>query len=301
MKYKESPGSRVFDIVNVIFCFFIGLICLYPFIYVFSMSISGYKEIATGQIYLYPKGFSLDVYKYVFADPQILRSYLNSILYTATYTIIVLVLCSMGGFVLAEDRFLYKRSVTLFFAAMMFFSGGLIPTFLWIRAIKLVNTMWAIVLPTAVSPFYIIIFRTSIRATVHQSLKDSVYIDGGSDFLIYTRIVIPLIKPILATIGLFAAVSMWNEFFRPMVYLYDSAKMPLTILLRRVLIQRDFGGNLNLVIPGADDVMADYIQSGWLGAMKNAIIIVTVTPILLVYPFIQRYFVKGIMIGAIKE
>ena len=302
VRYRESMPARVFDLCNAAFGVLVCAVCLYPFIYLFSVSISSYESVGLGRIVLWPHDMRFEIYEFVFRNPLILRAYLNSILYATVFTVLVGWLSSMAGFVLAEDRFRFKRSVSLYLAAMLFFEGGLIPVFLWIRTLGMVNTLWAIVLPTAVNPFFIFIFRTSIRQTVHQSLKDSVYIDGGGDFLIYLRIVLPLIVPILATIGLFAAVSMWNEFFRPMVYLYDQEKMPLTIVLRRFLILRDFGGNINSIIEGLEeDASAAYIRNGWLAKMRAAIVIVSVAPILLVYPFIQRYFVRGIMIGAIKE
>jgi putative aldouronate transport system permease protein len=300
-RFTESTASKVFDVFNTGVLLLVCAVALYPFIYTFSVSISGYEEIGLGQVIFLPKNLQTDVYSYVFQDNQILKAYYRSIMYTSVYTILTLILCSMAGTVLAEERFSYTRGVSIFLAAMLLFDGGLIPVFLWIRALGMVDTIWAIVLPTAVSPFYIFIFRASIRQYIHQSLKDSVYMDGGGDFLIYTRIVLPLIKPILATIGLFAAVSMWNEFFRPLVYLYDADKMPLTILLRRYLVLGNFGGNINSVIEALDDESSTYLRNGWLGAMKSAIVIVTVVPILAVYPFIQKYFVKGIMIGAIKE
>lgn len=302
VRYRESLPSRVFDAANAAMGVVACLVFLYPFIYIVSVSISGYEEVGLGRIILWPRNVNFGIYGFVFRTQVLLRAFLNSVIYTVLFASLTLWLSSMAGFVLAEERFLFRRSVALFLAAMMFFQGGLIPVFLWIRSLGLVNTLWAIVLPTAVSPFYIFIFRTSIRQMVHQSLKDSVYIDGGGDFRIYTRIVLPLITPILATIGLFAAVSMWNEFVRPLIYLYDQEKMPLTIVLRRFLILRDFGGNINSIIEGLEeDASAAYIRNGWLAKMRSAIVIVSVIPIVMVYPFLQRYFVRGIMIGAIKE
>lgn len=302
VRYRESIPSRVFDVANTALGGVACLVFLYPFIYIFSVSISGYEEVGLGKIILWPKNIHFGIYGFVFRTQVLLRAFVNSVIYTALFAALTLWLSSMAGFVLAEERFRFRRSVSLYLAAMLFFEGGLIPVFLWIRTLGMVNTLWAIVLPTAVSPFYIFIFRTSIRHMVHQSLKDSVYIDGGGDFRIYARIVLPLITPILATIGLFAAVSMWNEFFRPLVYLYDQEKMPLTIVLRRFLILRDFGGNINSIIEGLEeDASAAYIRNGWLAKMRSAIVIVSVAPIVMVYPFLQRYFVRGIMIGSIKE
>lgn len=302
VRYRESIPSRVFDAANVALGVVACLVFLYPFIYIFSVSISGYEEVGLGKIILWPRNIHFGIYGFVFRTRVLLRAFLNSVIYTALFTALTLWLSSMAGFVLAEERFRFRRSVSLYLAAMLFFEGGLIPVFLWIGALGMVNTLWAIVLPTAVSPFYIFIFRTSIRQMVHQSLKDSVYIDGGGDFRIYTRIVLPLITPILATIGLFAAVSMWNEFQRPLVYLHDQEKLPLTLVLRRFLILRDFGGNINSIIEGLEeDASAAYVRNGWLAKMRSAIVIVSVAPIVMVYPFLQRYFVRGIMIGSIKE
>lgn len=299
-KFYNSLGDKIFDRINEILSLLISLACLYPFIYIFSVSISDYTAIGLGKVILFPIKPNFETYIKVLADNSLLRAYYNSILYTGIYTFISLFMCAMGGFVLAEKKFLLKRSVTVYLTLTMFISGGLIPTFLWYSTLGMVNTIWAIVLPGAVSAWNVFLYRTYINANIHQSLKDSVYMDGGSDMVVFIKIVIPLIKPMLATFALFAMVSMWNNYFSPLIYLADADKMPLTIILRKALIINPDDANVSFdydLVSGAD---SDVIMSGWRKSRQMTLVMVTITPILVTYPFLQKYFVKGIMIGSIK-
>lgn len=305
-RYKSSVGSKLFDFLNYLLCIFLVLLCIYPFLYMFSLSVSNYVSIAFGDVRLFPKGFHMVSYQDILRRTMVLRGYFNTILYTVVNTFLVIMLSSMGGFVLAERKFFFKRSMSFFFLIMMFFSGGMIPVFLWIRNLGLLDTIWAIVLPTAVGPFYIFLFRVYIKENVPESLKESVRIDGGNDFVVYMRIVLPLIKPIIATIGLFAAVAMWNSFVPPLIYLHDSKKYPLTLLLRQIVIVGDFGGYIGAfagrVIASPEDTAdAELWTFGYMKSIKMAMTMITVIPIVLVYPFAQRYFVRGILIGSLKE
>ena len=312
-KFKTSVGSKLFDVFNHLLILLIVLTCIYPFVYMFSLSTSRLMEVGTNMVKLWPKGFNLKMYETLFKfNPLIFRAYGNSITYTALATVFSLLLSSMGGFALALKGLGFRRFFSLLFLAMMFFSGGLIPTFLWIRTLGMLNTLWAIVLPGAVAPFSIFIFRVYIKANVHQDLIDSVYVDGGNDLLVFVRIVLPLIKPILATLGLFAAVGMWNSYVSALIYLNDRSKYPLTLFLREVVVMGDVGIAMRGIaevleadqsiseLEGLRNVDQEMVHLGYLKAMKMAFTMVTVLPILFVYPFAQRYFVKGIMIGSIK-
>jgi putative aldouronate transport system permease protein len=296
-KYSKSLGSKIFDFINAVMCLLIALICLYPFIYIISVSISDYTAVGEGKVFLLPIKPHFELYVELIKASSVGRAYLNTILYTGVYTFLNLFLCSLGGHVLAEEKFELKALVTVFLAVTMFLGAGLIPTYLWITQLGMYDTIWAIVLPNAISAWNVFLFRTYIKENIHQSLKDSVYMDGGSDFTIYSRIVLPLIKPMLATFALFAIVRMWNDYFHPLIYLSDPNKMPLTIILRKALIKAASGTT------GTDTSAADIdlaYRIGFEKARQMALVMITITPILFSYPFLQKYFVKGIMIGSVK-
>ena len=304
---RQAISSRLFDGCNYLLCSLIAIAALYPFLYMFALSTSDYIQISYGNVRAFPIGFHIRSYQNVLRNTIILRAYWNSILYTTTYSMLVIVLSSVAGYVLADRRFRLHGVVTVLLLVMMFFEGGMIPTFLWVRQLGLLDSIWALVLPTAVVPFYIFLFRVYIKENVPDELKESVHLDGGNELVVYSRIVLPLIKPIIATIGLFAAVSMWNEFFRPLIYLNDLKKQPLTLILRRFVVLSDFGGDLqnftdeNFYTEAAREV-TDYglFTFGFLKSIKMAMTMITVIPILLIYPFAQRYFVRGILIGSLR-
>ena len=227
-------------------------------------------------------------------------------------TVLTVILCSMAGFALAQRKLAFRGFVGAALLVSMFFGGGLIPNFLWIRELGMLNSLWAIVLPGAVSAYYVILFRVYIHTNVSEELLESVYVDGGGDFLVFFRIVLPLIKPMLATIALFAAVAMWNSFFSALIYLSDRKQYPLTLFLREVAVVGGFGGSsvgspdagpeqlTAYEVEGQYDASREVWQGGYLKATQMAFTLITVIPILFVYPFAQRYFVKGITLGSVK-
>ena len=224
---RHSFGSRLFDAGNVILIFLIALTALYPFVYMAAISTSDFFAVGFGKVTIIPVDFSLDIYTYLFQyNPFIGRAYFNSILYTVLNTVLTVILCSMAGFALAQRKLAFRGFVGVALLVSMFFSGGLIPNFLWIRELGMLNSLWAIVLPGAVSAYYVILFRVYIHTNVSEEVLESVYVDGGGDFLVFFRIVLPLIKPMLATIALFAAVAMWNSFFSALIYLSDRKQLP---------------------------------------------------------------------------
>ena len=305
--YRSSIGSRLFDVANYVFVLVFSVTCLIPFLYMFAIATSSYTAIATNEVFLLPVDFHIDTFRSVFTSvPLMLRAYWNSILYTATSVVLVLAVSSMGGFVLNLKHLQFKRFFTMMLLVMMFFSGGLIPVFLWIRALGLYNTIWAIVLPTAVAPWNIFIFRVYTRSNVPESLYESVYLDGGGDLTVYARIVLPLIKPALATFGLFAAVAMWNSFTPALIYLEDPEKFPLTLFLRRMVMLNDLGRGFGEVMEEREqrelfgNLDLHLFGKGYRKSAGMVMTFLTVLPMIVIYPFAQRYFVKGVVIGSIK-
>lgn len=297
---EKDFGSRLFDLLNHVFLFAFGFVMLYPMLNVFNISISDHQAVMLNKVKLFPVGFDPAAYRITLINPDIWRAYLNTIIYSATFTFLSLLLNSMVAFPLSIRGLPGRKFVTVYITITMFFSGGLIPTYLLITGIGLMDTMWAIVLPGSVGAWSIIIFRTNFQ-TIPDSLVDSASIDGARGWSIYLRIILPLSKPILATLGLFAIVAQWNNFFGPLLYISTNAKLPLQNYLRTLIVDQTFEGG-HLAFQLLDNALRGEGSStpGLLEAIRMAAIIVSLGPILLVYPFIQRYFVKGVLIGSIK-
>ena len=300
MVRDNTLGSRAFDFANAVMLLLFSFVMLYPLLYVFSVSVSDLHAIMLGKVKLFPVGFQGQAYRITFLNPDIWRAYLNTILYSVTGTLLVLLINSLTAFPLSY-RDLYGRNVlTIFFAITMFFAGGLIPTYLVISGLGMIDTIWAIILPTAVGPWYIIIFRTNFEQ-IPRSLIEAAEMDGARSWGVYLRIILPLSKPILATIALFAIVGHWNNFFGPLIYLSSNSKMPLQVYLRSLIVTPTFesahiaGAWLDMLRQGESAHIA-----GLLEALRMASILVSLGPILLVYPFLQRYFVKGVLVGSFK-
>ena len=300
MVRDKTLGSRTFDVLNVAGLLLFSFVMIYPLLYVFSVSISDLQAVMKGQVKLFPVGFQLTAYRITFLNPDIWRAYANTILYSVTGTFVVLLCNSLTAFPLSY-RDLYGRNVlTVFFAVTMFFSGGLIPTYLLVSGLKMIDTIWAIILIAAMSPWTIIIFRTNFEQVPH-SMVESAEMDGAKAWTVYLRIILPVSKPILATIALFALVGQWNNFFGPLIYLNSNNKMPLQVYLRSLIVTPTFESAhmastlIDMALRGEGDHMAGLLES-----IKMAAIIVSLGPILLVYPFLQKYFVKGVLVGSIK-
>jgi len=285
MKTKESLGSRLFDIVNVCFMVVLIIVMVYPMVYVFSASISNNALVASGAVLLWPKDIKLVAYEQLLKNPDLWVSYWNTIRYTVVQTALTLIVTSAMAYPLAK-RWLPGRRVILLLAAFtLLFNGGMIPTFIIVQKLGLLNTMWAIVLPTLISTWYLFIMRTFFEA-LPEELEDAAAIDGCGYLQILVRIVLPLSLPVMMTIGLFTAVNQWNAFFNALIYLNSRDMYPLQIMLRNILIA---GTN----VQGEGDLTH-------LETLKYAMIIIATVPILCVYPFIQKYFIQGTMIGGIK-
>ncbi len=269
------------------------VITLYPFVFVLSMSISDPVAVVRREIFLLPKGFSLDAYRTVLNDPVVLRSYYNTIWYTGVGTALNLVFTVMAAYPLSKRNFSARRVLMFLFVFTMFFSGGLIPLFVLVVKLGLYATRWAIVIPTLIATFNLIICRTFFQ-TLPEDLFECARIEGAGEWRIVWKIVVPLSRPIIAVLVLFYGVNHWNSFFPALLYLPKAELQPIQIYLRRVLIQAS---------PEAVQQFETGEQGEGVMAMvqiKFAVMIVAVLPILLLYPFLQRYFVKGVLIGALK-
>jgi len=292
MAIKESRSDKAFYIVVNIILAIAMIVTLYPFIYTFSCSISDPYAVAKRQIVLWPKGFSLESYKMVLNNPEIYRYYYNTIWYVVVGTAINLLMTLIAAYPLSRQSFFLRNQIMMFMAFTMFFSGGLIPTFLLVKELGLYNTRWAIVLPTAVTVWNVVITRTYMQSTIPDSLWESATIDGANDLIILWKITIPLSMPIIAVILLFSAVSHWNSFFPALIYLADKKLHPIQLFLRRILLIES-----EELVASAQGTS---VRSAIGEQIRYTVTMVTIIPIICVYPFLQKYFVKGVMIGAIK-
>lgn len=293
MARRVSAADRVFNTINALFMTVLMIITFYPLMHVLALSASSSDAINANLVNWLPRGFGLAGYEYILGRRELGRSYLNSVAYAGVGTLITLLVTSMVAYSLSIKTFILRRAITVFFAITMFFGGGLIPTFLLIRSLGMLNTFWVMVIPGCVAAFTVIIFRTFFQA-MPAELRESAFMDGANDIRILFRIILPLSKPLLATFGLFSVVGHWNSYFNAMIYLRDPERHPLQVLLRHIIIEDDIRRFM-----GMD---ADLVLKGLMHPknVQMASIVVTMVPILLVYPFVQRYFTKGVMIGAIK-
>lgn len=288
----KSFGSRLFDFILMISMLAIVFVTLYPFYHILIISLSDGSAVLRGEVRFWPVEATLDSYKLVFEDPNVPRSLMNSVTYTVVGTTINLIMTALCAYPLARPRFSGRMFFTWMVTLTMFFSGGLIPLYLLVLQLGLIDKIWAIVLPVAINPWNMFLMRTAFMG-IHESIYEAALIDGASEIGILWRIVLPLSMPIFATLLLFYAVGHWNDFFNALIFLNDGRKFPIQLHLRNVVILGQFD-QANELAGGSD--MAVIEQT-----LKYATIMVSTLPILVVYPFVQKYFVKGVMIGAIKE
>ncbi|NLI60799.1 MAG: carbohydrate ABC transporter permease [Clostridiales bacterium] len=292
MKSRLQNKISVFNIINTLIMIFVVIITLYPFLYLTSISMSSEKFVYSGDVTFYPRGFTLRTYKVLLKDTSFWISYKNTIMYTVLGTIISLTLTVLLAYPLSK-RDLKGRGVFLgIILFTMFFSGGLIPTYLLVtRMLRMRNTIWAVVIPGALSTFNVLITRTFFEG-LPDELEEAAAIDGMNTYGILLKIVLPLSKPILATMGLFYAVGMWNNWFGPFIYLDTKSLFPVSLYLRNIIA----GAQSTREVTGGDVEGFGDIEA----TIKSASMIVSALPIIMVYPFIQKYFVKGVMIGSLK-
>ena len=293
MKVKRSTGDKVFDIVNYTFLIFLTLIVLYPLVYVLSASFSSPYAVTSGQVWLFPKDVSLVGYETVFKDPNIVSGFFYAVYRTVLGTLIGVVMTMMAAYPLSVRDFAGRGVFMKLLTFTMMFGGGLLPSFLNINELGLYGTYWALVIPGAVGVYNVIVTRTFIQSTIPYDLYESASLDGCSDLGYFLKVVIPLSKPILAELTMYVAVGHWNDYFNAMIYL-KSDNYPLQVVLRNIIL-------MNQIDPeNMADVDTMMKMQGLAELLKYSLIVISSVPMLLLYPFIQKHFVKGVMIGAIK-
>ncbi len=293
-RVRESRQDRIFNAVNYAFLSLCFLAVLYPLVFVVSSSFSSPEAVISGRVWLWPVNPNVEGYKLVFQSREIWLGYGNTLFYTVVGTFVNVLLTIMIAYPLARRDF-YGRNALMFLVTFtMMFSGGIIPTFLLVRAVGILNTRWAMILPNAVAAWNVIITRTYFEATIPGELLEASQLDGCGNTRFILAVVIPLSGPIVAVITLFYAVMHWNAFFSALIYLRDSRLYPLQIILRAILLENqiDYQIATNLEQEESRQMIAQLL--------KFALIVVASAPMLLIYPFVQKYFVRGVLIGALK-
>ncbi len=294
MHIRKPLGERIFDWINILLLCLLVIVTLYPLLYVLFASISEPNQLVKYRGILWaPLGFSSASYEAVFLNPNIMTGYRNTLFYMVLGTTLNLFLTCLGAYGLSRKNLLLKTPITMFIIFTLFFSGGLIPSYLLVaRTLGWVDTPWALIVPGAVSTFNLLILRTAFEQ-VPPALEEAARIDGANDWTILWRVIIPLSLPSLAVILLFYAVNHWNAYFSALIYLRDRTLYPLQLVLREILIANQTGDMTTGTLGGDVEPIGETI--------KYATIVVATLPILVLYPFLQRYFVKGVMIGGVKE
>ncbi len=291
---KRTPGELVFDVFNHLFLAFLCFIMLYPLYYVLVASLSdGALFMAHTGILWKPLGFSTAAYKMVFTNPMIIRGFINSVYLVIVGTAVNLLMTSFAAYVLSRKDVYWKGFLMKMSVFTMFFQGGLVPLYLQIRNLGLLDSYWSIILTFAISTYNMIIMRTYFLG-IPDSLEESARMDGANDFVILFRIILPVSMPVVATMILFYGVSRWNGYFYVMIFLRDRIKYPISLILREILVANSVDTMMDSSGSGMSDAerIADTI--------KFATTIIATVPILFVYPFLQKHFVKGVMIGSVK-
>lgn len=291
---KYSWNDKIFYIVTTLILTFFFLLVLYPCIFVLSASFSSGVAVQSGKVVLFPVDFSVEGYKAVFNTGTVWTGFANSIFYTFVGTAINLVLTLTAAYCLSRKDLPGRNFIMLLFTFTMFFSGGMIPSYMLVQNLGLLNTRWALLLPGAMGVYNLIVARTFIVNTIPSELLEASRIDGCSDIMYFIKVVLPLSKAIIAVLVLFYGVGHWNAWFNAMIYLHDKALYPLTLFLREILMASQIDPS-TVQDPELQARLADMV-----GAIKYALIVVSMVPVLIIYPFVQKYFVKGVMIGSVK-
>lgn len=284
--------TTAFDVFLVILMILLSCAFLYPLLNMLALSVSDAQTLKSSPIYLLPVGFSLESYKALLGDNRILLYYWNTIKYAAVGTVIMLLTTSLMAYPLSIPALRGRRLVSVILTITMFFGGGLIPYYVTIMRLKLIDTFWVMVLPGAISAYNVIVFKTFFMS-IPESLKESAFLDGAGHLRVLFSIVLPLSKAVLATFALFSIVGYWNDYLTALLYLRDDRKYPIQLLMRRLLVLMDYKD------ASTAQLLKDF-RSISSRTTKAAATIITVVPILCIYPFMQKYFAKGVLVGSIK-
>lgn len=289
---RQTKGEKIFNIINVSILFVLVVVMLYPCIHVLWASLSDSNQLMIhGGFLLYPQGFTLAAYKEVFQNQLIWSGYGNTLINLILALVLNISLTTLGAYALSRKELMLRRPIMLMIIFTMFFSGGMIPNYILVRSLGMVDTRWALFIPTAISAYNLIIMRTSFES-IPDNLIEAAKLDGAGDFTILFRVAIPVSKAVIAVMVLFYAVEQWNAWFPAFIYLKDRGLWPLQLVLREIVI----ANNLSDMLTGVDSAELVSVSE----SIKYATIIVATLPIVCVYPFLQKYFVKGVMIGAVK-
>jgi len=293
-KEIKSREDKIFDTINFIFLTLICLAVLYPLYFVVIASISNPDLVYNGSVWLLPKEITFEGYKRIFSDPKIWLGYKNTIIYTVLGTAVQVSLTLMAAYALSRKDLYGKSFFMLLILFTMFFSGGLIPTYLVVKQLGMLNTIWAMIIPKAIAVWNLIVARSFFESSIPNELLEAGKIDGCSNTKFFLKIVLPLSKPIIAVLVLFYAVGNWNSYFDALIYLNDESLYPLQLILRNILIQNQ----MSVQMMSDLDNLAAQQHVGEI--IKYGVIIVAALPLLILYPFVQKYFVKGVLIGGVK-
>lgn len=293
---KVSVGDRVYLFLVYAFLFIFTGCVLYPLLYVVSCSFSSPEALIQGRVFFLPVEPGLQGYEAVFNNNRVWRGYGNTILYTVAGTLIATAVTMIASYVLSRREFPLRKFMTAFFMVTMFIGGGTIPMYLWLKTMHMLNTIWALVLPGAVSVWMVIVGKTFLQSTVPEELFEATCLDGGSYIQYFLSVVLPLSKPIIAVMALNFALGHWNSYYSALIYLKSAEKYPLQIVLRDILIQN----SVDLASMVGTDINSQLHQQYLSELLKYSLIIVSSLPLLIVYPFLQKYFIKGAMVGSVK-
>ncbi|AEI42823.1 carbohydrate ABC transporter permease [Paenibacillus mucilaginosus] len=289
---RESLGDRIFIAGTYIFLTVVLIAVLYPLVYILSSSISSPAAVSSGKVWLWPVDLTLDGYKAVFRNDQVISGYANSLFYTVFGTLISVALTIMIAYPLSRKSFFGRSPLMIFVTFTMLFSGGLIPTYLVVKSLGMIDTRWALLIPNAIWVWQVIIARTFFQSTIPDELSEAAEIDGCSDMRFLFSVIVPLAKPIIAVLALMYAVGQWNAYFDALIYLKSQSIYPLQLILRSILILNNGTGSID----AAEMVKRQQLAE----LMKYSLIVVASLPVLVIYPFVQRYFVQGMLIGSVK-
>jgi putative aldouronate transport system permease protein len=280
------------DFIIYVILTVMSLLFVYPFVYIISASLSDPAQLVAAPIVFYPVGFSIETYKILLSVNTIWQGYFNSIVYTVLGTALNVVVTFMAAYALARQDLSGRRMILFFIVLTMFFSGGMIPTYLVVKTMGLLDTRWAMIIPGAVSTWNLLITRAYLQTNIPGELRDAAEVDGASEFKFFLSVAVPLSMPILAVITLFYGSGHWNAYFNALLYLRDRELYPLQVFLREILI-----------LEQANDMLGDMVNQRALYTLtlKYAIMVAAIAPLLIAFPFVQRFFVKGVLIGALKE
>ena len=293
-KVNESPIDRIFMFFNASVLLVITIAILLPLIFIVSASFSSSEAVIAGRVTLWPVDFSLLGYETIFEHKKVWDGFGNSLFYTVFGTLFNVAMTIIAAYPLSRDDLVGRRFITMAFIFTMLFSGGLIPTYMVVRDLGLLNTRAAMILPTGIGVFNLLITITFFRTTIPPELIEAARIDGANDFRTFLSIVLPLSRPIIAVLVLFYAVNHWNSYFQALIYLKDQELFPLQIVLREILIENSIDASMLIDV---EDLIA---REGLRELLKYSLIVVASVPVLIIYPFVQRHFVKGMMIGSVK-